>query len=78
MFFRKFDLGAAADVDPDLVAQFQQALLKLTQENTAEVDGERVKVLKAAWIDDFQALQDGDYDGLRDMLRRAGESTCRR
>ena len=62
--------GAAVDVDPDLVAGFQRALLELTPESTAEVDGERVKVLKAAWIDGFADLKDGDYDGLRDMLRR--------
>jgi len=27
-------------------------------------------VLKGAWIDGFEDLQDGDYDVLRDMLRR--------
>lgn len=62
--------GAAADVDPELVGKFQQALLELTPESTAEVDGERVKILKAAWIDGFEDLKDGDYDVLRDMLRR--------
>jgi phosphonate transport system substrate-binding protein len=62
--------GAAADVDPQLVERFQQALLELTPESTAEVDGERVKVLKAAWIDGFEDLKDGDYDVIREMLRR--------
>jgi len=62
--------GAAAEVDPDLVARFQKALLELTPESTALVDGERVKVLKAAWIDGFGELQDNDYDVLRDQLRR--------
>lgn len=62
--------GAAADVDPELVVKFQQALLELTPESTAEVDGEQVKVLKAAWIDGFADLKDSDYDVLRGMLRR--------
>lgn len=62
--------GAAADVDPKLVRKFQQALVELTPESTALVDGERVKVLKAAWVDGFEELKDGDYDVLRDMLRR--------
>lgn len=62
--------GAAADVGPDLVKKFQQALVELTPESTAQVDGERVKVLKAAWVDGFEELKDGDYDVLRDMLRR--------
>lgn len=62
--------GAADDVDSKLVRKFQQALVELTPESTALVDGERVKVLKAAWVDGFEELKDGDYDVLRDMLRR--------
>jgi phosphonate transport system substrate-binding protein len=62
--------GAAADADAALVAKVQKALLELTPESTAEVDGERVKVLKAAWIDGFETLADKDFDVIRDMMRR--------
>jgi phosphonate transport system substrate-binding protein len=62
--------GAAANADPALVAKVQQALLDLTPESTAEVDGERVKVFKAAWIDGFEMLADKDYDVIRNMMRR--------
>ncbi|MCK7490503.1 MAG: hypothetical protein MZW92_00890 [Comamonadaceae bacterium] len=48
----------------------QKALLDLTPESTVEVDGERVKVLKAAWIDGLETLTDKGYDVIRDMARR--------
>lgn len=62
--------GAAKDADPQLIARFRQALLDLTPETTVEIDGERVKVLKSAWIDGFEALSDKDYDPIRAMARR--------
>lgn len=63
--------GAARDADPELVDRFRQALLDLTPETTVEIDGERLKVLDAAWIDGFEQRQDSDYDPIRRMARRA-------
>lgn len=63
--------GAAAHVDAELLRKLQQALLDLTPETTVEFAGERVKVLKAAWIDGFEPLLDRDYDPIRAMARRA-------
>jgi phosphonate transport system substrate-binding protein len=63
--------GAAADLDPKLFARNKQALLELTSEDTVEIDGERVKVLKTSWAEGFEDLLDSDYDQLRDMARRA-------
>ncbi len=62
--------GASPDVDPGLAERFRQALLELTPETTVSIDGEQVKVLKAAWIDGYDALADSDYDILRQMARR--------
>lgn len=62
--------GARQDTDPDLVARFRKALLDLTAETTVEIDGERLKVLDAAWIDGFAELLDADYDPIRAMARR--------
>lgn len=62
--------GAAANTDPKLVAKVQQALLELKPTHTAEVDGERVKVLKAAWIHGYEELVDKDFDPIRDMAKR--------
>lgn len=55
--------------DPKLVAKFRQGLLELTPDTAAEIDGQRIKVLKAAWVDGFDSLRDSDYDGIREMLR---------
>lgn len=63
--------GARKNLDPELVARFRKALLELTPETTVDIDGERVKVLKSAWIDGFEQLADSDYDPIRDMARRA-------
>ena len=62
--------GAAKDTDPKIVAKVRQALLELTPETTVEVGGERVKVLKTAWIDGFEELKDSDYNPIREMAKR--------
>jgi len=63
--------GAAGQADPQLVAKVRKALVELKPNDTVEIDGERVKVLDAAWIDGFEELLDSDYDQLREMARRA-------
>ena len=63
--------GAAAETDPELVAKVRKALLGLTADATAMVDGEQVRVLKAAWVDGFEELLDSDYDPIREMAKRA-------
>jgi ABC-type phosphate/phosphonate transport system substrate-binding protein len=62
--------GARKGLDPKIVTGLRKALLELTPQGTAEVDGERLKVLKAAWIDGFEELLDSDYDPIREMARR--------
>jgi len=63
--------GAAGQTDPQLVAKMRKALVELKPSDTVEIDGERIKVLDAAWIDGFEELLDSDYDQLREMARRA-------
>jgi len=62
--------GAAAKTDQALVAKVRKALLELKSADTAEVDGESLKVLKAAWIDGYEELTDKDYDSVREMAKR--------
>jgi phosphonate transport system substrate-binding protein len=62
--------GSAKTADPALVEKFRKALLELTPETTVEINGERRKVLGSAWVDGFEALQDKDYDPVRNMARR--------
>ncbi len=63
--------GARKDVDKQLVQKFQQALVELTHADTVDYQGEQLKVLASAWIDGFEALEDSDYNLLREMAKRA-------
>ena len=62
--------GAAKGTDPGVMRKVRQALLELKPADTVEIDGERVKVLKAAGIDGYEELLDSDYNPIRDMARR--------
>jgi ABC-type phosphate/phosphonate transport system substrate-binding protein len=63
--------AAAKGTDPDLVKKVKEALFALKPTDTAVVDGEQLKVLKAAWIDGYEELRDSDYDPIREMAKRA-------
>ncbi len=62
--------GASPGLEPELLAKVRKAIMELTPEDTVEVDGEQVKVLKSAWVDGFEELLDSDYDPIREMARR--------
>ncbi|MBC7961906.1 MAG: phosphate/phosphite/phosphonate ABC transporter substrate-binding protein [Steroidobacteraceae bacterium] len=60
----------AKGTDPTLVRKVKEALLALQASDTAEVDGERVKVMKTAWIDGYEELLDSDFNPIREMAKR--------
>lgn len=62
--------GVAKGADPALVKKVKDALLSLKPSDVAMVDGEQLKVMKAAWIDGYEELLDSDYDSIRDMAKR--------
>jgi phosphonate transport system substrate-binding protein len=62
--------GVAKNADPALVKKVRDALLALKPSDTAVVDGEQLKVMKAAWIDGYEELLDSDYDPIREMAKR--------
>ena len=62
--------AAAKGADPQLTEKIRKALLELKPTDIVEMDGEQVKVMKAAWIDGFEVLTDAEYNPLRDMARR--------
>ena len=62
--------GASKDLDQELTEKFRKVLLDLTPEATVEIDGQRLRVLDAAWIDGFETLLDTDYDPIRAMAKR--------
>lgn len=62
--------GVAKDADPVLVKKVKDALMALKPTDTATVDGEQLKVMKAAWIDGYEELPDSEYDVIREMAKR--------
>ncbi len=64
--------GVAEGVDEGLAREVRQALLSLTPDDTVDVDGERVKVLKAAMLDGLSEVKDSDYDAVREMAKTCG------
>lgn len=56
--------------DDKLAARFKAALLSLTPEDTVEIDGERLKVLKQAGIKGYQNITDKDFDIVRKIAKR--------
>lgn len=62
--------ASAKGTDPALVKKVKDALMNLKPSDTGEVDGERLKVLKAAWIDGYEDLLDSDYNIIREMAKR--------
>jgi len=64
------NFGVNQKVDEGLAKRFKQALLSLTKNDTAEVDGEVVRVLERASVDGYDDIQDRDLDGVRGMAKR--------
>jgi len=61
--------GVTEHVDDGLAKRFKQVLMSISPEDTVEVDGERVKVLKAAGLDGFAGVTDSEYDVVRKMAK---------
>jgi phosphonate transport system substrate-binding protein len=64
------NFGVTQKVDGALAKRFKQALLGIGKDDTVQVDGEVVKVLDRANVDGYEAIQDRDFDGVRDMAKR--------
>jgi len=62
--------AASKNTSPALVKKVTDALMDLKPQDTAEIDGEKVKVLKSSWVDGYEILQDSEYDGIRNMAKR--------
>ncbi len=64
-------VAAVSRVPREWVARTRRALLDLTPETTAEVEGERVRVLSRARISGFSPVTDAEYDPIRRWARAA-------
>jgi phosphonate transport system substrate-binding protein len=62
---------ALPHLDPAEASRLRDALLRLSPGDFAEVEGERLNVLKRDGIRGYFPTRDGEFDGLRRMARRA-------
>lgn len=56
-------------VDERFAARFKKTLLSLTEQDTVEINGERVNVLDRAQLQGFTDANDSDFDLLRQMAK---------
>ena len=63
-------IGARAEVDPALKEKVKNIALNLKQDETAMVDGEKLKVLPRMLIDGFAPVVDSEYDAIREDLKQ--------
>lgn len=61
---------AAQGVNRTTVRKLKEALIALRPDDTVAVNGEQVKILKAAWIDGYEELAESDFEPLRQMAKR--------
>jgi phosphonate transport system substrate-binding protein len=64
------NFGVTQRVDEALAKKFKEAVLALTQADTVEIDGEKVRVLKRALVDGFIDIADEDFDVVRELAKR--------
>jgi len=64
------NFGVTQKVDDVLAEKFKKAVLELTPEDTVEIDGERVRVLKRALVDGYVDIADKDFNPVRDLAKR--------
>ncbi len=57
-------------VDDALAERFRQALIGIRKDDTVEVDGEVVNVLRRANVDGYENIKDRDFDVVREMAKR--------
>jgi phosphonate transport system substrate-binding protein len=62
--------SAAPKLPEATVAAVRKALLAITPETVAAVDGEVLKVLKSALVDRFVPLEEGEFEPVRAMAKR--------
>ncbi len=62
--------GYTQRVDESLAEAFKKALTEITEEDTVEIDGEVVSVLKRARLDGFEGVGDKDYEIVRETAKR--------
>jgi phosphonate transport system substrate-binding protein len=64
------NFGVTQKVDDGLAKRFMQALIGIRKDDTVEIDGEVVNVLRRANVDGYENIKDTDFDCVREMAKR--------
>ncbi len=54
----------------DVVKKVEDALLKIDRNTTVDYKGERLNIFKTAKVEGYEKLNDSDYNGLREILKK--------
>lgn len=57
-------------IPDEVVKKVEKALLKIDKNTTVEFKGEKLNLFKAAKIEGYERLNDSDFDGLRNILKK--------
>lgn len=63
--------AASPNVPEEWAEKFKNALLEIDENSTAEIDGEKLLVLKRAIIQGFEPVSNSDYELLHEWARKA-------
>ena len=63
--------GTHKRVKPELREKLRKVLVELDEKASVRFGDEQVGVLKSAWIDGFEVLEDKEYNTLREMAKLA-------
>ena len=64
------NFGVSQRIDDSFAKKFKDAILSITENDTVEINGERVKVLDTALVEGYVDITDADFDIVRDMAKR--------
>ena len=64
------NFGFTQKVDEVLAKKFKKAVLALTHDDTVEIDGEKVRVLKRALVDGYVDIDDEGFNSVRDLAKK--------
>ncbi len=65
-------------VDRGLARKVKETLLNLRKDETVLVNGEVLRILDSAWLEGFVAVDDSEYDSIRERLKRCNMAPYRK
>lgn len=65
-------------MDRGLARKVKEILLNLRQDETVLVNGEVLRILESAWLDGFVEADDGEFNSIRERLKRCNMAPYRK